>query len=146
MNTIWYNRQLGSRLVNPDLQHINQPINTVDSPFIRYTGTSAYNSWIKHACSSWYKLQWCMDSSIPICFPIEINLQWFIHHTKKGYLIGVALYHTSTYILTYCRYVTRLADPRPFHGFVYVYGFVCCTSTRYHEHHLISLSTRLTPC
>ena len=43
-------------------------------------------------------------------------------------------------------YVTRLADPKPFHGYVHVYGYVSCTSTRYCEHLLISLSTRLTPC
>ena len=62
------------------------------------------------------------------------------------FLAFVALYHTSTYILTYCWYVTRLADSRPFHGHVHVYGSVSCISTRYCEHLLISFSTRLTPC
>ena len=59
---------------------------------------------------------------------------------------SVALYHTSTYILTYGLYVTKLADPRPFHVYVHVYGSMSCTSNRCCEHLLISSSTRFTPC
>ena len=42
----------------------------------------------------------------------------------------VALYHTSTYILTDGQYVTMLTDPRSFYGYAHVYGSVSCTSTR----------------
>ena len=44
-------------------------------------------------------------------------------------IVAVALYHTSTYILTYGQYFTMLTDPRPFYGYAYVYGSVSCTST-----------------
>ena len=43
---------------------------------------------------------------------------------------SVALYHTSTYILTYGQYVTMPTDPRSFYGYAHVYGSVSCTSTR----------------
>ena len=43
----------------------------------------------------------------------------------------VALYHTSTYILTHGEYVTMLTDPRSFYGYAHIYGSVSCTSTRY---------------
>ena len=47
-----------------------------------------------------------------------------------AFVSNVALYHTSTYILTYGWYVTMLTDPRSFYGYAHVYGSVSRTSTR----------------
>ena len=55
-------------------------------------------------------------------------LYWYNIQHKDGDI--VALYHTSTHILTYGLYVTMLTDPRSFYGYAHVYGSVSCTSTR----------------
>ena len=51
-------------------------------------------------------------------------------HLYPDFIHGVALYHTSTYILTLGWYVTMPTDPRSFYGYAHVYESVSCTSTR----------------
>ena len=105
----------------------------------------------------YYKVLWWISSTTPatiVDWCIGHLPNWcLLHNSRRKYRVDsdwnsdtVALYHTSTYILTYGQYVTMPTDPRPFHGYVHVYGYVSCTSTRYREHLLIPSSTRLTPC
>ena len=50
----------------------------------------------------------------------------YVRYRPAG--ISVALYHTSTYVLTYGQYVTMPTDPRSFYGYAHVYGSVSCTA------------------